>query len=266
MCALTVEDDDTPLACATGKIRLHVTADLAADALLDLAPEQSHYLAGVMRVKAGTPVLLFNGRDGEWRARVETLAKRRVVLRLEAQTRAQDTVPDLTLLFAPVKRARLDFLVQKAVELGVAHLRPVFTHRTVVSRVNSERLAANAVEAAEQCGRLTVPRLWQAERLASVLREGTAPARLLFCDEAGAGEVAVPPAMEAFAGLDEEARAAPWMVLIGPEGGFDPDERAALAALPGALRVSLGPRIMRADTAAIAALTLWQAALGDWRA
>ncbi|MGF1455293.1 MAG: 16S rRNA (uracil(1498)-N(3))-methyltransferase [Alphaproteobacteria bacterium] len=258
------DDVAMPLACATGRTRLFVAEDLTGGMSLTLGAEQSHYLASVLRARSGDAVLVFNGRDGEWAARVTSVGKRAVGLEIEGLRRPQDTVPDLTLLFAPVKRARLDFLVQKATELGVAAIGPVMTRRTVVGRVNTDRLTANVVEAAEQCGRLTVPQVLGPRKLDAVLAAWPPGpgARLLFCDEAGP-EGGAPPALRALAGV-REGRGAPWFVLIGPEGGFDGAEREALGRCPGALRVSLGPRIMRADTAAIAALTLWQAALGDF--
>lgn len=255
---------DAPRACATGKIRLFVRETLAPGARLTLPPEQSHYAARVMRARAGDPVVLFNGSDGEWRAVIDETDKRSVRLHVESRLRDQDAVPDLTLLFAPVKRARLDFLVQKATELGVRALRPVLTRRTIVERVNLERMRANVIEAAEQCGRLTVPEVLEPVKLLRLLNEWPSGRRLLFCDEALPESEPARTAREALGALDREARNAPWSVLIGPEGGFAPEERELLHALPGALAVGLGPRIMRADTAAIAALTLWQAHLGDW--
>ena len=248
---------DAPEACATGKIRLYVPeAALAAGAEAALTPGQAHYLQNVMRRTPGDPVRLFNGRDGEWRAQITHLAKRGGAARAERQTRAQDAVPDLWLLFAPVKRAPLDFLVQKATELGIAGLGAVLTRRTHVSRVKEERLAANALEAAEQCGRLTVPEIFPTRPLEDVLAHWPPDRTLLFCDEAGA-----PPALEALGALPR----GPAAVLIGPEGGFDADERARLRAKPFVAPMSLGPRILRADTAGIAALTLFQAVLGDLR-
>ncbi len=248
-----MSDSDT--ACATGKIRLFVGADLREDGGVEFSRDQTHYLVNVMRRGVGDTVLVFNGRDGEWAAEIVKAGKRSCLAELRTQTRAQDQVPDLHLLFAPVKRARLDFLVQKATELGVAAIRPVRTAHTNVARVKEERLAANVIEAAEQCGRLTVPEVLPSLNLEAALSEmGTR--KLMFCDEGGN----VPPAAEALAGLER----GPWAVLIGPEGGFSEDERAMLHARPNTAAVSLGPRIMRADTAAIAALSLWQAALGDW--
>ncbi len=253
-----------PVACATGKIRLFVPQDLTQGGTVAVNPDQARYLAAVMRVKPGDPVLLFNGRDGEWSALISQVTKKSVSLTLSDQRRTQDTVAPLTLAFAPVKRAPLDYLAQKATELGVARLLPVFTRRTVVSRVNLERLRANVVEAAEQCGRLTVPEVAEPMKfdafLAGFRDHGPEQERLLFCDEAAPGEDPT-SALEA---LNACPAGKPWHVIIGPEGGFDPAERNALGACPGALRVGLGPRIMRADTAAIAALTLWQATLGDW--
>ena len=177
------------------------------------------------------------------------------------RTRAQTVEPDLWLAFAPIKRARIDFLVEKATELGVSALLPVFTRHTAVERVNVERLRAHAVEAAEQTERLSVPTLHEPQTLSGLLANWPAPRRLLMCDEAGSGA----PIALALAALDGPARAAPWAILIGPEGGFAADELANLHGLPFVTPVSLGPRILRADTAAIAALSCWQAALGDWR-
>ena len=245
----------TGLASATGKIRLFVGVDLKSGGGVEFSREQLHYLINVMRRGVGDHVLVFNGRDGEWSAEIVKAAKRSCLAELRVQTRQQDGVPDLHLLFAPVKKARLDFLVQKATELGVAAIRPVRTAHTNVARVKEERIEANVMEAAEQCGRLTVPEVLSSVSLDQALAE-LGDRRLMFCDE-GDG---VAPAAKVLAG--EEC--GPWAVLIGPEGGFSAEERAMLHARPRCVPVSLGPRIMRADTAAIAALTLWQAALGDW--
>ena len=250
-------------------IRLHVTDDLAAGAALTPAPGQAHYLLNVMRVKAGEGVLLFNGRDGEWRATVSEVGKRGCRLAVEAQTRHQAGVPDLELIVALVKRARLETIVEKATELGCRRVRLVITRRTNADHANVARLQAIATEAAEQTGRLDVPEVAPPETLARVLDAWPSYRRLMFCDEAGddpeaewggaAGRAA--PALQALSGAPE----ARWAVLVGPEGGFDPAERARLRAMAGVTPVTLGPRILRADTAAISALTLWQAALGDWR-
>ncbi|MDA5193344.1 16S rRNA (uracil(1498)-N(3))-methyltransferase [Govanella unica] len=238
-------------------IRLFVTADLRADAVLALTPDQGHYLEHVIRRKAGDLVRVFNGRDGEWVAAINDLRKGRGGLRVLSQSRPQGVSPDIWLLFAPIKRARLDFIVQKAVELGVSGIRPVFTRFTNVERVKENRLESNAIEAAEQCDRLEVPEIYDPQDLDRVL-DGWDPARrLIFCDEGGDAR----PMLTAL----QAAEPGPYAVLIGPEGGFHADERARLRALPYVLPVSLGPRILRADTAAIVALTLWQSVLGDWR-
>lgn len=244
---------DNP-ACATGKIRLYVEVDLADDAPIGLSPEHSHYLVNVMRLAEGAKVRLFNGRDGEWEAELNRAHKKNSIAHAVEQTRAQDAVPDVELWFAPVKKMRLDYLVQKATELGATAIKPVITRRTNAPRVKEGRMRANVIEAAEQCGRLTVPEVKAQSSLAQVLENPTR--RILFCDE-GEG---VPLASDVLAGESK----GPWAVLIGPEGGFDAEERAMLRAHSSVVPVSLGPRIMRADTAAVAALTLWQAALGDW--
>jgi 16S rRNA (uracil1498-N3)-methyltransferase len=238
-------------------IRLYVTHGLIAAPLLVLAPEQAHYLTHVMRLKDGDELLLFNGRDGEWRARIAAVGKRTCQLEVLARTRPQSTGPDLDLVVALVKRARLETIVEKAAELGARRVRLAITERTNAERTNVARLAAIAAEAAEQTGRLDVPQIAAPQKLERLLAEWPADRPLMFCDEAGEA----PPALEALAGRAPGS----WAVLIGPEGGFSAKERAAIRALPGAVPVSLGPRILRADTAAIAALTLWQAALGDLR-
>ena len=237
--------------------RLFVDAPLNAGATVSLERDQSNYLGNVLRLAAGDAVLVFNGRDGEWRAEISG-RKRADTLTIAAQTRPQDRLPDVTYVFAPLKHARLDYMVQKAVEMSAARLVPVLTRFTQVSRVNSERMRANVVEAAEQCGIISLAEVADPLPLERFLA-GRDPARLLvFCDEAA--EVANPvQALQAAtavnAGID---------VLIGPEGGFAEEERALLLRQPNILRLALGPRILRADTAAVAALALVQAALGDW--
>lgn len=238
------------------RIRLFVDATLSADGSVALSRDQAHYLGTVMRRQAGNGLLLFNGRDGEWQASIEEISKRGGTLSLVRQTRPQDVPPDLWLLFAPVKRARLDFMAEHATELGVSALLPVMTERTNAARVNETRLRANAIEAAEQSGRLTVPEIRSAERIERLLTGWEEGRVLFFGDESGGGA----PATEAFA----TARDVPAAILIGPEGGFAPRELERLAALPFARGISLGPRILRAETAAIAALTLFQAVAGDW--
>ena len=200
---------------------------------------------------------MFNGRDGEWRARIDTIGKGWASLQFTEQSLPQPVEPDIWLLFAPIKRGRVDFLVQKATELGVSILLPTTTRRTVVERINLVRLGTTAAEAAEQCRRLSVPELRPVQSLEKVLASWPEERRLLFCDEAGG-----PPAIEAMTGQEP----APWAILIGPEGGFDPDESQALRERPFVVPMSLGPRILRAETAAVAALSLWQAVLGDGRA
>jgi 16S rRNA (uracil1498-N3)-methyltransferase len=236
--------------------RLFVALPLAAGATLTLARGQSHYLINVMRRSRGDGVLLFNGRDGEWRAGIEGADPRACSLRVVARTRPQSTSADIWLLFAPIKRQRIDLIAEKATELGVSVLQPVITERTIVTRLNAARLRARAIEAAEQCGLLSLPELREACPLAKLLDRWPEERRLLFCDEGGGAR----PALEA---VRDEAKG-PWALLIGPEGGFSERERAQLRARKGVVAVSLGPRLLRADTAAVAALALWQAALGDW--
>jgi 16S rRNA (uracil1498-N3)-methyltransferase len=224
---------------------------------IELEPAQAHYLINVLRCKAGDQVLLFNGVDGEWLGEVAAAGKKKAVVAVIEQTRPQAPGPDLHYLFAPLKRARLDYMAQKATEMGASLLQPVITRRTVAERVKRDRLEANAVEAAEQCGILWVPEVAEPAKLSKLLA-GWDPGRLLiFADEAAS--VASPIA----AMLGQPKR--PLALLIGPEGGFETDERADLLAKPYVLPISLGPRVMRADTAAVAALALINAVLGDWR-
>ncbi len=236
-------------------IRLYVTQGLTPGPRLVVEAAQAHYLTNVMRLALGDELLLFNGRDGEWRARLAATGKRACQLEIQERTRRQATGPDLDLVIALVKRARLETIVEKATELGARRVRLVITERTNAERTRVDRLSAIAVEAAEQTGRLDVPQVTAPERLDRLLDAWPADRPLMFCDEAGDA----PPALQALAGRASR----PWGVLIGPEGGFSGIERALIRALPGAVPVSLGPRILRADTAAISALTLWQAALGD---
>lgn len=242
-------------------IRLFVAAPLAEGARVVPAPDQAHYLLRVMRLTEGGELALFNGRDGEWRASVAGVGKRGCVLDVAAKLRDQPSAPDLELIVALVKRARLEAIVEKAAELGAARVSPVLTDRTNADHTRIQRLAAIATEAAEQTGRLDVPEVAEPEHLSARLAAWPTDRPLMFCDEAGDA----PPAAEALAALAKGAPPAPWAILIGPEGGFSPQERTAIRALPLATPVSLGPRILRADTAAIAALTLWQSVLGDWR-
>lgn len=248
---------------ASAKCRLYVDVPLAADADVVPTPEQTHYLLNVLRLKPGDAVALFNGRDGEWHSRISDASKKTSRLTVERQTRQQRNGPDLWFLFAPIKRARFDFVVEKATELGARRIQPVFTRRTAVARVNLDRLGSHAVEAAEQCDRLDVPEIADARPLDAVLDAWPAGRRLMLADESGTAPAALRALTEA--GADSPGGIGPWAILIGPEGGFAPEELIRLKRLPGILPVSLGPRVLRAETAAIAALALWQAALGDWR-
>lgn len=238
-------------------IRLFVPHDLAAGAELALDHGQSHYLASVMRLSAGDELLVFNGRHGEWRARVSAVGKRAVAIRAETLARPQAQGPDLDLIVALVKRGRVETIVEKAAELGARRVRLAITERTNADHTRVDRLVAIAVEAAEQTGRLDVPEVIAPTKLDKIVDGWETGRRLLFCDESGDAT----PVLDAL----KTAPAGPWAILIGPEGGFSPKERDRLRALDYAMPVSLGPRILRADTAAISALTLWQAALGDWK-
>jgi len=238
-------------------IRLHVSADLAGGSRIILDPDQVHYLTRVMRLGAGEELLLFNGRDGEWRAALSEVGKRVCALTVITATRAQTVGPDLELIIALVKRPRLETIIEKAAELGIRQIRLATTARTNADHAKLERLIAIATEASEQTGRLDVPQVRGPFRLADILAAWPSGRRLVFCDEAGDAA----PAAQA---LSEQAPG-PWSVLIGPEGGFSSAERMAVRHVPEVLPVSLGPRILRADTAAIAAIALWQSQLGDWR-
>jgi len=250
--------------------RVFVDEDLRAGAEIALDKGTSHYLISVLRLSTGAELRIFNGRGGEWRARLSKAGRKSAAITLEAQTREQLAAPDLHLLFAPVKKARTDFIVEKATELGVRVLQPVMTQRTQSERVRVERLSALAREAAEQTERLDLPDVRQPATLKWLL-DGWDPARrLMFCDEAGdaaeapwGGETGrARPIREALA--DAAPSRGGWAILIGPEGGFAPEERDRLRSEAFCLPVTLGPRILRADTAAAAALSVWQSMLGDW--
>ncbi|WP_347312162.1 16S rRNA (uracil(1498)-N(3))-methyltransferase [Defluviimonas sp. SAOS-178_SWC] len=244
---------------AMAKIRLCVDHALGAGQSLPLTEAQAHYLFGVMREGVGSRVLVFNGRDGEWLAEVVEAGKRKGVLTGLEQTRVQSAPPDLWLLFAPVKKARTDFIVEKAVELGVARLLPVSTDFTNSERLRRDKAEAHVREAAEQCGALHLPEVDDVAPLSKVLAGWDPERGILWADEAQAGDGVSP------AGLLSGLASGPWAILIGPEGGFSDAERDRLRALPFVKSITLGPRILRAETAALAALTLWQAHLGDWR-
>ncbi|MBV1934364.1 MAG: 16S rRNA (uracil(1498)-N(3))-methyltransferase [Parvibaculaceae bacterium] len=255
-------DSEGPDHCGTGRCRLFVDTPLALDVTYEPDKNQSHYLIHVMRLKAGESVLLFNGVSGEWRAEVSQLSKKRLSLNVVEHTRPHQLLPDIWLLFAPIKRSRLDYMVQKAAEMGAGKVMPVITRRTMVSRVNEDRLSANLVEAAEQCGLVSVPILEPTLKLDVVLDRWAEMApgrRIIFCDEAAEPGAAL-ESLQALKGANE-----PLAVLIGPEGGFDPTERERLLRRDDTIALSLGPRIMRADTAAVAALSVVQLVLGDWR-
>jgi 16S rRNA (uracil1498-N3)-methyltransferase len=240
--------------------RLFVAAALGRGGKLTLEQPQSHYLRNVLRLAPGGRVLLFNGRDGEWRATLNDGGKRAAALTIDERVRAQSAPGDLHYLFAPLKHERLDYLVQKAIELGVSRLAPVMTRHVQVARVNLERMRANAIEAAEQCGILTLAEIAEPMNFDRLIASRDAERLLVFCDEDA--EVKDPVAALA---EKRTTKTQPIAVLIGPEGGFSAEERAVLLRQPNVVRLALGPRILRADTAAVAALTLVQSVIGDWR-
>jgi len=239
--------------------RLFVEAALAAGAAVSLDPGQTNYLCNVLRLQPGDGVLAFNGREGEWRAVLERPGKKAAALRIAEQSRPQEGAADLHYLFAPLKHARLDYMVQKAVELGVSRLQPVTTRHTQMSRVNLERMRANAIEAAEQCGILAIPEIAEPLPLDRLLATMQADRLLIFCDEDAETR---DPVVALSAHRKDHASFA---VLVGPEGGFAEEERTLLLRRQNVMRLALGPRILRADTAAVAALAIVQAVLGDWR-
>ena len=238
-------------------IRLYVDAPLQAGARLDLDARQSNYLANVMRLKPGDRLGVFNGRDGDWLAEVAAARRRAASLTVVEHSADQQRLPDLWLCIAPIRKARIDWVVEKATELGVARVQLVATTRTVVDRVNLDRLKAHAIEAAEQCGCNALPDIVPPVPLDRTLADWPDGRRLLFCDE----DRTDPPVAAALA----DAEPGPWAVLIGPEGGFEARERALIRSRPFVVPASLGPRVLRAETAALAAVALWQAVLGDWR-
>jgi 16S rRNA (uracil1498-N3)-methyltransferase len=240
---------------ASAKIRLFVDHPLGAGQSVPLSREQAHYLFGVMRMTVAGQLFLFNGRDGEFLAAIVIAGKRGGVLECVEQTRPLQMPPDLWVLFAPIKKARTDFIVEKATEMGASRIMPVRTDFTNSDRLKQKRLQAHATEAAEQCGGTFVPEMSELQKLDKVLSDWPAERRLMFCDEVLAGDGG---------GLDGES-GGPWAILIGPEGGFSDAERDRLNAAPFTTAVSLGPRILRADTAVVAAMTVWQCALGDWK-
>lgn len=236
--------------------RLFVESDLSGDGTVALSAQQSHYLTNVMRMREGGELLVFNGRDGEWRSVIAVASKKSVTLSLAEQTRPQPATPDLVYCFAPIRAGRLDYMVQKAVEMGAGVLQPVITQHTQMTKIGTDRLQANAVEAAEQCGVLAVPTVREPLKLERLLADWDADRVLIFCDESAAGDNPV----EAMIGLKGRKLA----LIVGPEGGFSEDERRQLHALDFVTAIPLGPRILRADTAAVAALAVIQATVGDW--
>lgn len=242
--------------------RLYVEAPLAQDARVELDRSQAHYLCNVLRLGEGAELLAFNGKDGEWRVSLTLKGRKSTALLAKSMTRRQEAGGDLHYLFAPLKHARQDYMVQKAVEMGASRLQPVLTRHTQTERINETRMRANAIEAAEQCGILALPDIASAVRLDALLATWPQERLLIFCDEDADRGDPIGTLQAAKVHLAAQPSLA---VLIGPEGGFDPAERAALLAQPAILRLSLGPRILRADTAAVAAITLVQAILGDWR-
>jgi 16S rRNA (uracil1498-N3)-methyltransferase len=241
--------------------RLFIDADLHAGATYALAREQSNYLRNVLRLGEGAGVLVFNGRQGEWLAHLSADGRKSASLNCERQIRIQPAAQVLDYVFAPLKHARLDYMVQKATEMGAGRLIPVMTRRTQVTRVNLDRMRANTIEAAEQCGIMTIPEILPPQPLQALLEGWPAGQPLIFCDEDEPGGDPL-SRLQQIAG--SKTAPAPLAVLIGPEGGFAPEERAMLSAMPQSIIISLGPRILRADTAAVAALALVQAAAGDW--
>jgi 16S rRNA (uracil1498-N3)-methyltransferase len=236
--------------------RLYVTGDLGPGVSTTPEASQSHYLANVLRMGEGSELLVFNGRDGEWLARVALKSKKAVELTAIEQTRPQPPRPDLAYCFAPLKQGRLDYLVQKAVEMGAGVLQPVITQHTQVTKIGSDRILANAIEAAEQCGILAIPEVREAAKLERLLGSWDKDRRLIFCDEDSSTNNPLP----ALKGIAANKLG----LLVGPEGGFSDDERRQLRALPFVTAIPLGPRILRADTAAVAALAVIQATIGDW--
>jgi len=246
------------------RIRLYVDRPLGPGQTVPLTPDQSRYLFGTMRLGTEAAVLLFNGTDDEHLAHVSEIGRRGGTLVCAEPTGSLRMPPDLWVLFAPVKKSRTDFIVEKAVEMGAARICPVLTEFTNSGRVRCNRLRAHAVEAAEQCGATFVPDVVEAGKLADVLMDWPTDRQLMFCDETLTGEASGTPDFPSGDEVRKNRKATPWAILIGPEGGFSDTERVALNTLPFTHAVRLGPRVLRADTAAVAAMTVWQLALGDW--
>lgn len=242
------------------KIRLYVDMPLQQEVVVELPKDQAHYLHTVMRVAVGSIVLLFNGRDGGWQSKIVEISKKTVLLLPMLCIESQSAPPDVWLVFAPIKKGRLDYMVEKATEMGVAKIVPMATEFTNFSKVKIEKMQANAVEAAEQCERLDVPEVTEIQSLKTLLKTWPEGRHIMFCDESFSDITA----LEALLSVDKKATKKPWAIFIGPEGGFSETERTLIKARPETTVVSLGPRILRADTAAVVAMSLWQTALGDW--
>lgn len=243
-------------------IRLYIEGPLRTGEAIDLVEGQAHYINNVMRLKMGDDVALFNGRDGEWRASIVQGRKKRCLLDVQEKLRDQVGCPDLWLVFAPIKKQRLDFIMEKATELGVVAFQPIITRRTVVSKIKTPRLQAQTIEAAEQCERLHIPEVYEALSLLQVMENWSAERHIFVLDERGGAL----PIQQALLNQGEALeKIGPCAILCGPEGGFDPSELDLLGKLPFVTRISVGPRILRADTAAIAAISCWQSVLGDWQ-
>lgn len=251
----------------TIKARLYVENDLSVAQEILLTGNQGHYLVNVMRLKGGAHISLFNGRDGEWLAEIVKSAKGRVTVMVREKTAGQIAEPDLWYLFAPIKKARLDYMIQKATELGVSLIRPILTERTNLDRLKQDKILSHAIEAAEQCERMTVPMIEPMIKLNQLLADWPADRLIMFCDEDGENDHNAFPVGKA---LDEvnawQDRPKKWAILIGPEGGFSPEERALIRRQANVVPVTLGPRVLRADTAAVVAIALWQAFAGDGQA
>ena len=246
------------MARSSSRIRLYVDHPLGSSERVALSREQAHYLFGVMRLTIGDDVLLFNGKDGEWRAQAVEVSKRGGSLACLEQTAPLRRPPDVWLVFAPIRKERTSFIVEKATELGAARIIPIQTEYTqAANRIRQEKLQAHALEATEQCGGTYVPPVDAVQKFTKLINGWDTSRRILFCDETMAGKQPKLPD-------NTDGSTGPWAIFIGPEGGFSPQERGRLNAMPCAHSISLGPRILRADTAAVAALTLWQSALGDW--
>ncbi len=247
------------------KARLYVENNLKTGEEIILMGNQGHYLVNVMRLKGGVHILMFNGRDGEWLAEIVKIGKGKAVVVVREMVMAQKSEPDLWYLFAPIKKARLDYMVQKATELGVSLIRPILTERTNLDRLKEDKIRLNAIEAAEQCERFTVPTIEPMIKLEQILADWPKDRLIMFCDEEGAGDQNTFPVGRA---IDEvnawQDRPKKWAILIGPEGGFSPAERLLIRGKANVVPVTLGPRILRADTAAVAAIALWQSFAGDW--